>query len=213
MKRSGVVRRALSISAVALLAALTACGGGGSAGSSASPAESRSASAPADESPSDETPPGGSVAEPGASADAKCGSGSYETKVVEAAQDVQLTVPVDWEVESFRAGFQNRLYPPDRDVGDGYLVVQPWVRSLDEAADDALRSTRAAAETTSEQDLELPGFDGARMFTFAYDDETFAVDVVAVYKGFRLLANMTREGVPKEQAVAESCFSSLSRSS
>lgn len=214
MKRSGLLRRASSVSAVVLLAMLAACGDSGSAGeeSGSSPSASASPSGSPSESPS-ESASSGEVAEPGANADATCGDGAYETKVVEAAQGIRLTVPADWEVESFRAGFQNRLYPPDRDVGDGYLVISPSVQDLDAAADDVLKATRSAAETTSEQDLDLPGFDGARMETFAYDDETFAVSVVAVYEGFRLQANMTREGVPEEQAVAESCLSTISRSS
>lgn len=65
---------------------------------------------------------------------------------------------------------------------------------------DGLKFSAETAETTSEQDLDLPGFDGTRMVTFEYDDGTFAVDVVAVFGGQRLRANMTREGVPEEQA-------------
>lgn len=204
-----VVRRALSVSAVVALASVSACGGtteeSGDSGASPSPSPpSPSSSATGGES---------GAGQAGSAADGKCGGGELETKVVEAAQGIEVTVPGDWEVESFRAGFQNRLYPPDRDVGDGYLVIEPSVQTLDEAADEVLKGTRAAAETTSEQDLDLRGFDGARMVTFAYDDETFAVNVVAVYQGFRLKANMTREGVPEEQAVVESCLSSISRSS
>lgn len=192
-----------------LLATLGACGDSGSSRESSGSAPS--ASVPAQESPSESASAG--AAEPGSAADGKCGGGAFETRTVELFQDARITVPSDWEVESFRAGLQNRFYPPDRDVGDGYLVIQPSTQTLPQAVDDVLEATRSAAETTSEQDLDLPGFDGARMVTFAYDDETFAVDVVAVYQGFRLQANMTREGVPEEQAVAESCLSTIARSS
>lgn len=202
--------RAAAASAGVLLATVTACGGSSDSSDpsgSTSPSTPRSTAASPSESASAE------AVEPGDAADGKCGGGAFETTTVDLFQDARITVPSDWQVESFRAGLQNRFYPPDRDAGDGYLVIEPSTQSLDEAVADVLEATRSSAETTSEQELELPGFDGARMVTFAYDDSTFAVNVVAVYQGFRLQANMTREGVPEEQPVAESCLSSISRPS
>ncbi|KQT93459.1 hypothetical protein ASG49_00025 [Marmoricola sp. Leaf446] len=200
--------RAAAVPAVLLLTALAACG---QSADTSEPSGSPSPSASA--SPSGSPSGSAGAVEPGAAADGKCGGGAFETTTVDLFQDARITVPADWEVESFRAGLQNRFYPPDRDVGDGYLAIEPSTQTLDEAVDDVLEATRASARTTSEQELELPGFDGARMVTFAYDDSTFAVNVVAVYRGFRLQANMTREGVPEEQPVAESCLSSISRPS
>ena len=197
--------RAASVPAVLVLATLAACGGGSSDAAEPSASLSETAS----ESPS----PTAEAVEPGTSADGKCGDGAFETKTVDLFQDARITVPSDWEVESFRAGLQNRFYPPERDAGDGYLAIEPSTQTIDEAVGDVLEATRASAETTSEQEIQLPGFDAARMVTFAYDDTTFAVNVVAVYEGFRLQANMTREGVPEEQAVAESGLSSISRPS
>jgi hypothetical protein len=133
--------------------------------------------------------------------------------VVEAAQGVSLTVPADWEVQRAKAGAANGLYPPDRDAGDGYLVVQQKQRTLDQAVDETLASTVQAAEKTSEKDLELEGFEGARLVTFTYEDGTFSVDVVAVADGLLVAANLTREDVPADEPVAESCLSSLSRTS
>lgn len=203
-----VVRRAL---AATVLLCLAGCGDGGASGSSPG-TSSGSASADASSSP-DATPatPGG--ADPGASADGRCGGGAYATKVVEASQGVSLTVPADWEVQRAKAGAANGLYPPDRDAGDGYLVVQQKQRTLDEAVDETLASTVQAARKTAEKDLELEGFDGARLVTFTYEDGTFSVDVVAVADGLLVAANLTREGVPADEPVAESCLSSLSRTS
>lgn len=207
MKRSGVLRPARAVAAVAAVTVLAACGGGGGSGASESPsaAPSESSTPPASSSPSG--------AQPGAGADGECGGGDLETQVVEATEGVSMTVPADWELESAKAGAATGLYPPPRDAGDGYLVVEAKGQTLDEAADEAFGSTEQAAEKTSEQELELTGFDGARMATFAYDDGTFSVDLVAVSGELRVVANLTREGVPDEQPVAESCLSSVARSS
>ena len=203
-----VVRRAL---AATVLLCLAACGSGGTSGSSSGP--SSASSSPSAPSPSGATPadPGGVA--PGASADGSCGGGAFETKVVEASQGVSLTVPAAWEVQRAKAGAANGLYPPDRDAGDGYLVVQQKQQALDEAVDGTLASTAQAAKKTSEKDLDLEGFDGARLVTFTYEDGTFSVDVVAVADGLLVAANLTREGMPAEEPVAESCLSSLSRTS
>lgn len=203
-------RRVLAASAVVALASVSvsACGGGGSeaAEDSASPEPSRSSSPKPSSEPS-------AAGAPGSAADGECGGGEFKTKVVKAARGVQLTVPADWKVKSARAGAAVGLYPPDPDVGDGYVLVQTKDQTLDEAVDDALKVTADSAKTTSEQDLDLAGFDGARMVTFEYDDsdDTYAVDVVAVAGTQRVAVNMTRDGAPEEQATVESCLSTLSR--
>jgi hypothetical protein len=132
---------------------------------------------------------------------------------VEAAEGVHLTVPAAWRTQGDDGAEQIALLPPDRRAGDGFLVVQDEGQSLDEAVDEALEFTRESASTTSEQDLDLAGFEGARMVTFVYDDadQMFSVYVVAVSEdGLRVVANMTREDA-EEQPLAESCLSTLSR--
>jgi hypothetical protein len=168
----------------------------------------------------DESADGGEAAEPQESgsssgADGECGGGEVQTQVVEAAEGVRLTAPAEWQVETAAQGAQVGLYPADPDAGDGFVVVEETGQTLDEAVEDTLAITADSAEQTSEQDLELDGFDAARLLTFAYDDSdsTFSVNVVAVTDdGLRVVANMTRE-VAEEQPLVESCLSSLSRTS
>lgn len=207
MKRSpgDVVRRVLSVAAVVALTSVSACGGGRSddaGGSSASPSSSPSVSASA----------GSGVGEPGAAADGKCGGGEFETKVVKAARGVSLRVPADWKVESAKGGAAIRFYPPDPDLGDGYLVVRPSQQSLEEVIDEDQQATRDSAEVTSETDLDLSGLDAARLTTFRYSEDldgAFSVNLAAVGDGLRVLANMTRDRDEAEQAAAESCLSSV----
>ncbi len=151
--------------------------------------------------------------EPGEGADGTCGDGAEQTQRVRAAQGVRVTVPADWEVQRAEGGAAVGLYPPDRDAGDGFVVVEQKDQTLDEAVADALGATADSAEQTSEQDLDLDGFEAARLVTFAYDDseEAYSVDLVAVSDGVRVSANLTRDGDPAEQAIAESCLSTLSR--
>lgn len=160
-----------------------------------------------------EPPKSSSPAEPGSGADGGCGDGEVETQEVLAAQGVGLTVPADWRVKRARAGEAIGLYPPDRAVGDGFVLVEEKGQTLDEAVDDVLGVTAESAEQTSEQELDLEGFDRARLVTFAYDDSdaAYSVDVVAVSGGLRVAANMTRDGDPTEQALVESCLSTLAR--
>jgi hypothetical protein len=206
---SGFVRRALLVPVLVAPVVLGACGSEteGGAEPTETPTESGSPS------PDDSTEP--ASGEPGSHADGECGGGEVETTVVEAADGVQLTAPADWQVEVAAQGSQVGLYPPERDSGDGFIVVEDTGQTLDEAVRDALEFTADSAETTSEQDLDLEGFDGARLLTFEYDDSdrTFSVDLVAVTDdGLRVVANMTRE-VADEQPLVESCLSTLSRTS
>ena len=123
------------------------------------------------------------------------------------------STPAAWRTQGDEGTEQIALLPPDRGAGDGFVVVQDKGQSLDDAVDDALEFTRESATTTSEQDLDLAGFEGARMVTFVYDDsdQMFSVNVVGVSEdGLRVVANMTREGA-EEQPLAESCLSTLSR--
>lgn len=200
--------RAASVPAVILLATLTACGGSSEAepskAPSAPPSESASASPSSSETAS-------AVAEPGASADGTCGDGDFETKRVRAADGVTMTVPAQWDTPEDTPGVGIRLYPPDQDAGDGYLILKKTRLSLERAAGQSLAATEDAAEKTSQAPLRLKGFDEARMVTFAYDAETFAVYVVAKAGDLFVQANLTREGIPEEQAVAESCFSTLAK--
>lgn len=72
-----------------------------------------------------------------------------------------------------------------RGAGSGGVLVQKSSQSIDQAVDEVLEQTRESAEQTSEQDLDLRGFDGARMATFSYDatGKPFLVAVVAVGHG------------------------------
>lgn len=206
------VRRSLVL-LTGLALAVTGCGGasdrdeaGGSASggsSSASPSSSASTSA------------SGATGEAGAAADGMCGDGTFGTKEVEAADGVRLTVPTSWRVKSQEGGARVALAPEDLDAGSGGVLVQKSSQSIDQAVDEVLEQTRKSAEQTSEQDLDLQGFDGARMVTFSYDaaGNPFLVEVVAVGDGLRVVALMTREGVPEEQPVAESCLSTLALTS
>lgn len=202
---SGSVRRAVLVPALVVPLLLAGCGDEEGSGSEGTPTESGSSS------PDDSAAP--ESGEPGSNADGECGGGEVETTVVEAADGVRMTAPADWQVEVAAQGSQVGLYPPQRDSGDGFIVVEQTGQTLDEAVDDALEFTAGSAETTSEQDLELEGFDGARMLTFEYDDSdaTFSVDLVAVTDdGLRVVANMTRE-VADERPLVESCLSTLAR--
>jgi hypothetical protein len=204
---SGSVRRKLLVPALVVPLLLAGCGSGTEEGGEPTETPTESGSPSADGSA---TPGSG---EPGSDADGECGGGEVETTVVEAADGVRMTVPADWQVEVAAQGSQVGLYPPERDSGDGFLVIEETGQMLDEAVGDALEFTAESAETTSEQDLELEGFDAARMLTFQYDDSdrTFSVDLVAVTDdGLRVVANMTRE-VADEQPLVESCLSTLSR--
>lgn len=205
MKISGVVvRRALgAATVVGLLASSTACG---SSSGGASPS-SKDAGADASSSAS---PSSGS----GATADGRCGSGSFRTQVVRAAQGVRVTVPADWDVRSEKAGAAIRFYLPGGADGDGYLVVQRSKQTLAQVVADTQKSTRAEAEVESESRPSLSGFDAALATSFRYGDApgtAFSVDVVAVGGGLRVLANMAGDRDADEQAAALSCLSSLSR--
>jgi hypothetical protein len=206
---SGFVRRAVLVPALVAPLALAACGSETDDG--AEPTETTTESG----SPSTDDSGEGASGEPGSDADGECGGKEIETTVVEAADGVQMTAPADWQVEVAGQGSQVGLYPPERDSGDGFIVIEDTGQTLDEAVQDALEFTAESAETTSEQDLDLEGFDGARLLTFEYDDSdrTFSVDLVAVTdEGLRVVANMTRE-VADEQPLVESCLSTLSRTS
>ncbi len=205
------VRRVVAAAALFAVLPLAGCGGAaGKAGEAGDTAASASPSGSA--SPGSEQPGSG---EPGSNADGECGGGEFETQVVKAAQKVDLTVPATWRLRSTPEKDQFAFLSPQRELGDGFLVVEEKSQTLQEALDDALEFTAESATTTSEQDLDLPGFDAAKVVTFEYDDleKTFAVDVVAVVDGVRVVASMTREGVSDEQVVAESCLSTLSRTS
>lgn len=195
-----------------LALALSGCGGGPDDGDGkGAPAADPSTSASPSASPSSSDPGSGTAGEPGEAADGSCGDGGFETQEVRAADGVRLTVPATWRVRSREGGARVALAPPDLDAGSGGVLVQKSSQSIGEAVDEVLEQTRESAEQTSEQDLDLEGFDGARMATFSYDatGEPFLVEVVAVGGGRRVVALMTREGVPDEQPVAESCLSTL----
>lgn len=213
------VRRPLVLLAGIALA-LTGCGGGSArqtegATEGAPSSGSSSSGSPSSASSPTSPPASGATGEAGEAADGTCGDGGFETKEVEAADGVRLTVPASWRVESREGGARVALAPEDLDAGSGGVLVQKSSQSIDEAVDEVLEQTRESAEQTSEQDLDLDGFDGARMATFSYDasGSPFLVEVVAVGGGLRVVALMTREGVPDEQPVAESCLSTLERTS
>lgn len=203
MKISGVVvRRALGAAiVVGLLASSTACG---SSSSGASPSSKDAGASPS------ASPSSGS----GATADGRCGSGSFRTQVVRAAQGVRVTVPADWDVRSEKAGAAIRFYLPGGADGDGYLVVQRSKQTLAQVVADTQKSTRAEAEVESESRPSLSGFDAALATSFRYGDApgtAFSVNVVAVGDGLRVLANMAGDRNADERAAALSCLSSLSR--
>lgn len=202
-----LVRRALAASAlVAVAGPLAGCGGGGADAGGGQASGSPSASDAAGE---------GSTAGsggPGSHADGECGGGDFETQVVKAADGVQMSAPADWKVRSHLDGADVRLYPPNRDDGDGLVVVEDKDQTLDEAVGD-LEKLNAFSEKTSEQQISLDGFDEATMLTYADDDGAFSVNVAAVARdGLRVLAHVYRAEDPEEQAASESCLSTLARS-
>ncbi len=100
---------------------------------------------------------GSSAPTPGPSPDAACGRGRVETKVVQAALGVSLTVPADWAVRVSREGAEFELSPPDVDKGVGYLLVERSGRTLDEVVKQSQESTRESARVVAETDLRRPG--------------------------------------------------------
>ena len=205
-----VVRRVVAASAsVVLLGTLAACGESGEGGVDA-PAAEPSARA---ESPTSETSDGGESSgadRPGSHADGECGDGDFETQVVQADLGVQITVPADWKTRVNGKNDQVAFYPPNRDVGDGFIVIEDKDQTLEEAMED-VEKFDSVAEMTSEQEVDLEGFEAGKLLTYEYDDGTFTVHVVAVDDdGLRVNVNMTRES-PQEQPAVESCLSSLTR--
>lgn len=204
------VRRTLAASALVVVAGpLAACGGGSAGGGGGGEAtESTSASESPSAAESTEAGQASGSDEPGSHADGQCGDGELKTRVVTVGEGVELTLPADWRTKP--SGAQVLLYPPNRDAGDGFVVVEDKDQSLDQAMTD-VEKFNSVAEVTSEQPLDLEGFEEARLLTYEYDDGTFTVHVVAVADGTRVNANMTRED-PSEQPAVESCLSTLTRS-
>lgn len=201
-------------SVLLLLAPLSACGGSEEPGAAASPASSTSASrsASASQSASSHASPSASTsasADADAAANGACGDGAYPTTVVTTARGVRLTVPRSWRVREAKGGAAVGLYPPNGGSGDGYVLVEASDQTIEQAVQETLAATRDSAQTIFAADLDLAGFDDARVTTFAYDDGAFSVDVTAVGKGVRVQANLTDDERPAEQAMALSCLSSL----
>jgi hypothetical protein len=204
LRTSGIAvrRAAAAVALVTVVGVFAACGrepaeGGGEGTASGSPSASETA----------EPSASSGSHEPGSSADGECSG--VETQEVKVADGVQVEVPADWSTPS--RGGSVRLFPPDRDKGDGFIVVEQKDQTLDEAMQD-VEEFNSVARPTSEQELDLAGFEAAKMTTYEYEDGTFTVHVVAVGDGVRVNANMTREPAT-EQAVVESCLSTLTRSS
>lgn len=191
--------------ATVVLAALLVAGCGAETGQGDDPTASESQSGSPSASASEDS---GAT---GRGTDAECGGGELETRVLEAAEGVQLTVPAEWRSKSFGRGADVRLYGQDQDADDGQVVVDNEGKDFERAV-AALEELNAYSEKTGERDLRLEGFEAARMLVYA-DDDAFTVNVVAVTEdGLRAIAYWIQEDAPAQQPVIESCLSTLRRS-
>lgn len=190
-----MTRLPFALAACALLLTTTAACGGGGDEVSGSGGESPSASA--------------SESSGSAAGDAEC---TGETQELEGADGVTLTVPADWTVQSLGEGEDTRFTSADGDSLEGQLVVQANGQTIDEGVSDVER-LNSATQKDSEEEIDLPGFDDARVLQFS-GEETGSTGsfVVGVGGGVRAIAYVIAEGDPTDEtATAFGCMLTMQR--